>query len=54
METGLSNRAMAEVAAQRELFWETRRLPQGWRVAIELLRDAQRGKSEIQTKGENE
>jgi hypothetical protein len=54
METGF-DRAMAEVAAQRELFWETRkrklrRLPQVWREAIErgeeLLRDAQRRKIE--------
>jgi hypothetical protein len=54
MGTGF-DRAMAEVAAQRELFWETRkrklrRLPQGWREAIErgeeLLRDAQRRKIE--------
>ena len=55
METGLSSRAMVEVAAQRELFWETRkrrlsRLSREWREAIErgeeLLRDAQRRKIE--------
>ena len=54
MRTGF-DRAMAELAAQRELFWETRkrklrRLPREWREAIErgeeLLRDAQRRKIE--------
>jgi hypothetical protein len=54
MGTGF-DRAMVEVAAQRELFWETRkrklrRLPREWREAIErgeeLLRDAQRRKIE--------
>lgn len=54
MGTGLE-RAMVEVAAQRELFWETRkrklrRLAPEWREAIErgeeLLRDAQRRKIE--------
>jgi len=54
MGTGF-DRAMVEVAAQRELFWETRKrklrcLPPEWREAIErgeeLLRDAQRRKIE--------
>ncbi len=48
-------RAMQEVASQRELFWQSqerklKRLPRGWREAIErgegLLRDAQRRKIE--------
>jgi hypothetical protein len=48
-------RAMAEVASQRELFWQSQRrklnrLPLPWREAIErgeaLLRDAQRRKIE--------
>ena len=54
MGTGF-DRAMKEVVAQRELFWETRkqklkRLPLEWQEAIErgeeLLRDAQRRKIE--------
>ena len=58
MKTGLSghfDRAMEEVASQRELFWQPKQrklksLPQEWREAIErgeeLLRDAQRRKIE--------
>jgi len=49
------DRAMEEVASQRELFWQTqkrklKRLPLEWQEAIErgeeLLRDAQRRKIE--------
>ena len=53
--TGHFDRAMEEVASQRELFWQPKKrklksLPQEWREAIErgeeLLRDAQRRKIE--------
>ena len=52
---GLFDRAIEEVASQRELFWQTqkrklKRLPLEWQEAIErgekLLRDAQRRKIE--------
>ena len=51
--TGHFDRAMEEVASQRELFWQPKRrklksLPLEWREAIErgeeLLRDTQRRK----------
>jgi len=54
MKTGF-DRAMEEVASQRELYWQPKKrklksLPREWREAIErgeeLLRDAQRRKIE--------